>query len=245
MKLQKKRLKKQSENNQKTFLEHLQELRYRFFIWFSVFMLGSLAGYFLYTPILSVLTKPLNKPLYYTSPIGGFETILTISLFFGFLISIPVFIYQVIKFIEPGFGNRSIKSFIWSAVLSFLLSIVGVSVSYFFVLPAALTFLSKFGGSELTPLISTKDYFSFVTKYLTGFAILFQLPLVMHLINKYKKLNVKNLLSNFKYVFLSSFVIAAILTPTPDLVNQSMMALPIILLYLLSVGTIALTNRLY
>lgn len=245
MKQQKKKAQKKAKNSQETFLEHLQELRHRFFVWFIIFILGSILGYFLYPKILRILVIPLKKPLYYTSPIGGFETILNLSLFSGFFVSFPVLIYQVIKFVEPGFGERPSRSILTWVLWSFLLVLVGTSVSYFLILPATFHFLSNFGGEDLTALISTKDYFSFITKYIFGFALLFQLPLVMILVNKYKKLNTKGLLSNFKYVFLLSFIVSAILTPTPDPVNQSLMAFPIILLYLVSIGAIAIANNLY
>jgi len=224
--------------NTLTFVEHLSELRTRFFVWFLFFLVGSFLGYFLYPTLLSWLITPLNKPLYYTSPTGGFEAVFEVSVFFGFIISIPVLLYEVIKFIEPSVSKKPIKSFVIYIVISFILAIIGILLAYYLILPAAFQFLNKFGGEKLNALISTQDYFSFVTKYLIGFALLFQLPLAMFIINKYIKLNPRKLLGKFPYVFLFSFIIAAILTPTPDFVNQTIMALPIILLYLFSITMI-------
>lgn len=229
--------------HKQTFLEHLQELKNRFLVWFLYFIASSFVGYFLYPILLSWLIIPLNKPLYYTSPVGGFEAVFEVSVFFGFIVSIPALLYQVVKFIEPSVNKKPIKSFIGYIIISFTLAIFGMLLAYYLVLPAAFQFLNKFGGDKLSALISTKDYFSFVTKYLLGFALLFQLPLAMYVINKYVKLNPKNLMGQFKYVFLFSFIIAAILTPTPDFINQTIMASPIVVLYLFSVAMIWFISR--
>lgn len=234
--------KKRPKSNTKTFLEHLQELKSRFFVWLAFFVGGSIVGYFLYPPLLSWLIAPLGKPLYYTSPTGGFETVFSVSVFFGFVISIPVLLYQTVKFLEPTILGKSVRSYIWILLFSLFLATSGIVLSYYVILPSALGFLGKFGGETLSALISTQDYFSFVTKYLLGFAVLFQLPLAMLLVNKFKKLSIRKLLANFKYVFLFSFIISAILTPTPDFINQTIMALPIIVLYLISVFIIWLTS---
>jgi sec-independent protein translocase protein TatC len=102
--------------------------------------------------------------------------------------------------------------------------------------------LDQFGRDELTALISINDYLSFTMKYLASFAIIFQLPLIMLTINSLKPLPVKRLLLNFRYVLLISFVVSAILTPTPDLINQTIMATPILLLYLISVAIVGLIS---
>lgn len=221
--------------NTRTFLEHLQELRSRLFTWFACFIIGSMIGYFLYPFLLSWLISPLNKPLYYTSPTGGFEAVFSTSIFFGFIVSIPVLLYQIIKFLEPTFVAVTVKIYLAIIISSLALASIGILLSYYTILPTTFEFLNRFGGDQLSALISTNDYFSFVIKYLLAFAAIFQLPLGMLLINKFKKLEVKKLLSSFKYIFLLSFIISAILTPTPDLINQTIMATPIIVLYLVSI----------
>lgn len=237
-------VKKQSEkSNPLTVLEHIQELRARFVAWFLVFLVGSFGGYLLYPRLLSWLILPLNKPLYYTSPVGGFEAVLEVSVLFGFLCSIPILVYEVLKFIQPGVRNTPVQSVAWYVFCSIVLAVIGIALAYFFVLPKALRFLNAFGGDNLQALISTQDYFSFTSKYLLGFALLFQLPLVMLAVNTYKPLNPNQLLGWLRYVVLLSFIIAAILTPTPDVVNQTIMASPIVVLYLFSIALIWMTSR--
>lgn len=230
-------------SDKKTFLEHLAELRNRFFVWLLFLILFSVIGYIVYPTILSLLTEPLGKPLYYTSPAGGLETVFNTSLFFGFIASLPILLYQFIKFIRPSFGKGTSLPLFGLVLSSLLLAGIGIAVCYYLVLPPCLRFLGEFGGDDLTPLISSCDYFSFVIKYLVSFAVIFQMPLVMLAINKLKPLSIKKLLINFRYVFLFSFIASAVLTPTPDLLNQAIMATPILLLYLTSVFVIWIINR--
>lgn len=239
MKITKEKLqrKRQNNSNQEKLLirEHFSELVHRFYTWLFFLVIGICLAYFNYDKLLSWLITPLHRPLYYTSPIGGFEAVFGISVLFGFIFSLPVLLFQIIRFVEPAsqkFKGREVAIFI---IVSLLLALCGIMTSYYLVFPASLEFLSKFGSTQLDALISTKDYFNFVIKYLLGFAILFQLPLVIYLINMFVPISPKLLVSKFKYVFALSFLIAAILTPTPDIVNQTIMAVPIIFLYLLTI----------
>lgn len=225
-----------------TFIAHFQELRMRI-IWSVILLvIGSVVGYSLRVPILSLLLAPLNQPLYYTSPAGGFSFTFSLSLFFGFVVFLPFFIFQILAFIAPAIPVKAKFSALTTLLLSCLLMVLGMFFAYFVSLPAALHFLSKFGSGEVSSLISTSEYFSFVARYLIGFGILFQLPLIMVFINKIIRLELKKLFGFGKWVILISFIIAAILTPTPDVVNQVVMAVPIILLYLVSILIIWVVN---
>jgi len=228
--------KPKSESTEKLFIkDHLRDLARVFYVWLAFFIIGTALGYIKYSALLSWLVKPLGKPLFYTSPIGGFEAVFKVSALFGFAISLPVLIYQLIKFIEPVSEKLSGKKIYIYPLASFILAIGGVLVSYYLVFPASLNFLAKFGSGQLEALISTSEYFSYVTRYLVGFAVLFQLPLIIYLASLFHDISPKLLISKFRYIFTFSFVIAAILTPTPDLVNQTIMAAPIIFLYVITI----------
>lgn len=240
--LQKRNL-KIPKNPKKTFLDHFTELRLRFSLSVAVLIIGSIIGYFLQNHILWFLLKPLHQPLFYTSPSGGFNFTLMISLFFGFVVFLPFFVFQLIRFIEPAFPEKMKVSLVALLLSSCLLMVLGMAFAYFVSLPAALNFLAKFGSSEVKSLISTSEYFSFVTRYLLGFGVLFQLPLIMIFINKIKPLKFSNLIQFQKWVILISFVVAAIITPTPDFINQTIMAVPIILLYQISAIAVWTINK--
>lgn len=225
-----------------TFSDHLSELKSRLISIFIFFAIGSVLGYTLRQRILSILIKPLDQTLFYSSPAGGFEFTLQIALFFGLLVSLPVLVFQTIKFIEPALPSKAPQFLIKIILASTTLLLIGIAFAFFVSLPAALYFLSKFSGEEIQPLISTSEYFNFVTRYLLGFGLIFQLPVVLLAINSFQKIKVRTLFNNERYVVLGSAVFAGILTPTPDILNQLNMALPLVLLYQLSMLLIWLIN---
>lgn len=225
------------------FSEHLRELRARALWCLLALLVGTGIGYFLHGSLLTLLVQPLNQPLYFSSPAGGFEFILQVCLFFGLLVAAPVTLYHTVRFVEPVLPRRSRRFIVKLLVASSLLLVAGISFAYFISLPAALHFLSLFGVAEVEALITTTAYLTFATRYILGFALLFQLPLILLLINSVTRLSTKTLLSKQKWLVLSSFTFAAILTPTFDILNQLLFALPIILLYQLSIGLLWLTNR--
>ena len=220
--------------------EHIRELRWRLLLCCLVLVAASVVGYILHERLFRILSRPLGAPLYYTSPTGGFYALIKISILFGVLITIPVFIYQIGKFLSPAFRRR-FRAFRVILTTAFL-AILGVLFAYYIALPAALHFLANI-DSSLQSLITINEYLNFVFSYVVGFALLFQLPLIMLFINRIKPQKPGQLMRIQRYVVLFSFVLAAIFTPTPDPINQLLMALPIILLYQLSVVLIWIANR--
>lgn len=222
---------------------HLLELRIRILWSILAIAIGTAIGYYFNGAILEVLLRPLKGPLFYSSPAGGFDFTLQVSFFFGFLLALPLTLYHVIRFLEPALSQKSKYFIIKFLFFSLLLMVLGISFGYFVSLPAALHFLSSFGSAQVKSLISTDAYLSFVIRYLFGFGLLFELPLIMLIINSITKLHAKKLFSYQRYVILVSFILAAIITPTPDIINQTMMAVPLILLYEFSVFLVWYTNK--
>lgn len=237
------KVKKQKKQIKLSFADHLNELRSRVYIIFIFFIIGSIVGYLLNDQILDILIKPLDQPIFYTSPAGGFEFVFQTSLFFGFLVSLPILVYQTIRFIEPALPTKCPNLIFKILLSSIILMLIGISFAYFVSLPAALYFLSRFSTDQIQSLISTQEYFTFVTRYLIGFGLIFQLPLVMFAINTIQKVKTKSLLSKERYLILTSVIFAGVLTPTPDIVNQLIMALPIILLYQFTIILLWLVNK--
>lgn len=234
---------KESAEITNTMGEHLSELKTRLLYSAISIGIGGALGYVLRESIIKFLTLPLHQSLYYTSPTGGFDLVFKISILFGALVSFPIIVYQLLKFIEPAIPqhvNGTLEKFL---VGSWALLLMGLATAYYLSLPAALRLLSEFSTDQVKALISTKDYMSFVLAYLGGFGLLFQLPIIMMIVHKITPLNPKSLLKYLRHVVLLSFIIAAILTPTPDPINQTIMALPIILLYTITIGLIALNPR--
>jgi sec-independent protein translocase protein TatC len=225
------------------FSEHIKELRRRLMYVITVVVVGCGVGYAIHEPLFRILKRPLGQELYYNTPVGGFNAMLKIAVLVGLVFGIPFLFYQICQFLAPAFkrlGDRQpIKILVWSIVLA----ATGVAFGYFVSLPSALKFLTSYDSQNITPLILVNEYLNFVFSYLLGFAVLFQLPLIMLFINRIKPQNPRKLMKHQRWVILLSFIVAAILTPTPDPVNQFIMAAPIILLYQVSVGLVWLQNH--
>lgn len=225
------------------FSEHLQELRSRLLSIGIALLMGTVIGYLLHSILLEFLLQPLNQPVFYSAPAGGLDFILKISLFFGFVVALPVVVYNLLRFIAPVLPQQSPRLLTLLFLASCILLIIGMSFAYWVTLPAALHFLSAFTSAHVQALITTDAYLSFAIRYLFGFGLLFQLPLIMLTINAVHPISVRTLMKFQRWVIVASFVLAAFITPTPDVFNQLLMALPIILLYQLTIILIALINR--
>ncbi len=228
-------------STRKPFREHLDELRSRLFWSVITLLLSTGIGYFFHEQLLIFLLRPLHQPVYYSSPTGGLDFIFKVCLFFGFVVSLPVFIYNLLKFIQPVFLKHKTRLLGKVIVSSFLLMLCGMSFAYFVNLPAALHFFNEFSSNQIHALISTDEYLSFILTDLVGFGIVFQMPLILLFLNSLQPIKTGWLLSKEKYLIVLSFLLGAILTPDP--VNQTIMAVPIILLYQLSMGILFLQNR--
>lgn len=221
-------------------IEHVRELRRRS-LWSVAFVLaGAAVGYFLYDAILAILQMPYGQELYYTTPTGALSFLIKVCLTFGFVVGLPVMAYHLLSFIAPVARIQTRRVIAGYLLASIGLAAAGIGFAYFVSMPAALHFLVNFGNPEsVKALINANEYFNFVLSYLAGFAVLFQIPLLMMGINRITPLKPMKLLAGIKYVILVSFIVSAILTPTPDPFNQTIMAAPMVVLYLLSVGLVA------
>lgn len=227
-----------------TFGEHISELRQRFFYVLLVVVVASSLGWAFSNQLFRFVQRPLGQQLYYTSPIGGFNAIVKISVLVGLIAGVPFLIYQLCQFIAPAFKNQVPKRPLKLFVASIVLAVGGAAFGYYVSLPASLRFLTHIGAGNFQPLIVVNDYLNFVFSYLLGFALLFQLPLFIGFINsRMGPFKPRKLMGLQRWVILVSFIVAAILTPTPDPLNQAIMAAPIILLYQFSVLIVMFQNR--
>lgn len=227
----------------KPFIEHVRELQVRLTWSVLAIVLGSTGGYLIHEKLLNLIQKPLGETLYYTSPTGGFSFVFKLCVVFGIVVATPMIIFQVLRFAKPLLGRAQrgviLNYLLWSINLAY----AGVLFAYFVSLPSALHFLTNFGGQQIESLITADEYFNFALAYIGGFAVLFQLPLILLFINRIKPMRPSKMMKSQRYVILGSFIVAAILTPTPDPFNQTVMALPIILLYQFSIIMVWLLNR--
>lgn len=227
------------------FVEHLHELRRRLFI-VAVSVIGfSVVGYLIQDYLIRILLLPAkNQQFIYTSPGGGINFIFQISIYFGVALSVPIIVSQILSFVEPIIKYSSKRFLIRSGLFSVVLAAAGTAFGYFIGLPAALHFLSRqFTTSQIEALLTIQEYMSFVTIYLVGSALLFQIPLIMVFTNRIKPLKPRGLLKMERYVIVLAFIAAAVITPTPDIFNQLLIAGPIIAIYQFGILLVWLQNK--
>ena len=228
--------------DQLTFLEHIYELRARLFWVIASLVVASSVGFYFKDLLISFIKAPLSgERLIYLTPGGGFSFIFTVCLYFGLLLTIPVIMYQLYRFLQPVFGKASRMLIAAIIVVSSLLALAGALFGYFVAIPAAIEFLTTFAGDAVAPSLTAESYLGFVVAYMLGLAVLFQLPLLLYIIDYVRPFPPGGLWSSQRFVVAGAVIAAAVITPTPDIINQAIVAGPIILVYQL--GAIAVYVR--
>lgn len=217
-----------------SLLDHLEELRRRLIKIIAAIAIGSLACYFYAAELTGLITAPAGK-LYYMNPAEAFFTYLKVSFFAGFLLALPVVMYQLWAFIVPAMTNNERKAGIFLVPASIILFFVGLLFSYYLVLPAGIKFFMGFATDNLQPMFSIGQYLSFVISFLVPFGFIFELPLVILVMARLGLIGSTFLAAKRKMVLVMSFVIGALISPTPDVFSQTMVAVPMILLYEISI----------
>lgn len=227
-----------------TFADHLQELKGRLF-WIAVaFTVASAAAYPFFGTIVHVLTKPIgDQKLYYMTPGGGLAFILKVCMYVGVIAILPVLVYHLYKFVAPVMTKNRARSVVRYTTASVVLALGGIAFAYFVTLPAAIQFLTNINIDQVSSMITIDSYMSFVIGYVIAGAILFQLPLIMLMINSITPLPPGKLMSFQRHMIVASFVVAAIVSPTPDVVNQTILAAPMVVMYQLGIVAVWLRNR--
>ena len=213
-----------------SLIAHLTELRSRLIKCLIAVGLGSCVGYYFIEEIMHYLTLPAGK-LYYMQPSEAFFTYLKVAVVAGFLMALPIVFYQVWRFFLPALTAKERMVLGIVVPTSVVLFFSGLAFSFFLVLPAGIRFFMGFGNAELEALFSVNKYFDFVITFVLPFGFVFELPLVITILGKMGILTSAMLKKYQRIVIFLSFVAGAIITQTPDVFTQSMIALPMIVLY--------------
>ncbi len=213
-----------------SLIAHLTELRSRLIKCLVATAIGSCVGYFFIQDIMHYLTLPAGK-LYYMQPAEAFFTYLKVACVAGFLMALPIIFWQVWRFFLPALTTRERMVLGIVVPTSVVLFFCGLAFSFFLVLPAGIKFFLGFGNAELEALLSVNKYFDFVIMFVLPFGFIFELPLVMTIMGKMGLITSEFLKKYQRIIIFLSFVVGALITPTPDVFTQSMIALPIIVLY--------------
>ena len=227
-----------------TLMDHLKELRTRLFLVVAVFIAGSTLAYVYRDDIVRILLSPLQgQKLVYLNVAGGFNFIFLISIYVGIAVVVPLLIQQLYRFLQPVLPIKVQKYSVRIFFSSLILLCAGIAFGYVFAIPGALKFLYAFAGDYVEASLTADSYLSFIIAYTAGLGLVFQLPLVLLFIHWVKPLTPTGLLKSERWVILLSFVAAAIITPTPDPVNQTVIALPIIIIYQIGVVAVLISVK--
>jgi sec-independent protein translocase protein TatC len=234
------------------FMTHLSEFRNRIFVSVITILVGFLVAFHFSEHIFRGLTLPMranlslrsvfpyiyfapkeNAPhkLVFLAPAEAFWVHLKIALITAVIAAVPVLFWQVWKFVSPGLLSKEKRLAVPFVGVTTGLFLAGTSFCFVIVIPLAIKFLLNFRTESLTPMISVERYIDFCLKFILAFGVVFELPVVMVFLTRMGIITPETLAKNRKYSVLLAFVVAALLTPTPDAFNQTLMAGPIIVLY--------------
>ncbi|MBW2192647.1 MAG: twin-arginine translocase subunit TatC [Deltaproteobacteria bacterium] len=229
-----------NENEKIPFTSHLEELRERLIKCFIAIGIGFVVSYGFKEKLFQILMHPLvsvmqtGETLIFTSLPEAFFTYLKVAFLAGVILAAPVIIYQFWIFVAPGLYEKERGLLVPIVFLSTFFFVGGALFGYLVVFPFGFKFFLGFATDVIKPFPSMREYLSFSSKLLLAFGLVFELPLVITFLARLGIVNVPFLKKNRKYAVLLFFVGAAIITP-PDVVTQIMMALPLMVLYEISI----------
>lgn len=219
-----------------SLVKHLEELRDRMVRAAIGVVLATIFSFLFMDRIMDVLINLAGGHVIQAlDPTETFATYFKVAFSGGLALSMPILVYQILRFFSPGLTKAEKRAIYISIPFVTLCFLSGVAFCYFIILPHALDFLLGFGDPRIQKNISLTKFVGFVTNFLLSVGAAFELPVVLFMLAKLGVVNYKKLAKFRKYAFLLAFVVAAIITPTPDPFNQTLVGGPLFLLYELGV----------
>jgi sec-independent protein translocase protein TatC len=222
-----------------SLMEHLDELRKRIVHSALYLAAGFLVAYIFHEKLYGFIQAPLDRlhiKLNYTHPMDPLNLYLQVSLIGGAILASPFILYQVWLFIAPGLyqkERRFVVPFMGATVGLFLL---GASFGYFYVLPGALKILIVDFGKQFNPIVTIEEYTGFFLSIILGLGISFEMPILIFFLAMFGIVSPRFLWKNIRYAILAVFLVAAIITPSPDPWTMCIYAIPMLTLYLIGIG---------
>ncbi|MBC8590994.1 twin-arginine translocase subunit TatC [Wansuia hejianensis] len=219
------------QDKKQTIVEHLSELRKRLIYGFISLIIFSILSYrFSETIVKDMIDKAPNIEFVFIAPTELFMSYLKIAVIGGIVLSLPIILFNIWLFIKPGLNFDERRLIIKSLFIGGILFLLGALFAYLFVLPMTIVFFTSFQIDTIKAMISFSNYLSFAITFVLSFGLVFEMPILMTIIVKLGLVSTKTLAKNKKLAILIIFVLAAILTP-PDVISQTLLALPMILLF--------------
>jgi len=223
-----------------SFLQHLEELRKRLIVSIVALVVGFLVCWAFAPKIFHLIEQPIlqylpGEKLAFTRLTSPFFLYMKVAFFAGVFLAAPLILWQLWLFIAPGLYPRERRYAAPFIIFASLFFLVGGYFGYLVVLPMACRFFVEL-GADFHQVITIDDYFSFAGKLVLGMALVFETPILIFFLARLGLVTPAFLMQKFKYAVVLIFIVAAVITPTPDMVTQSALAIPMILLYLLGVA---------
>ncbi len=219
-----------------TFLEHLEDLRKRIWYSFLAIFIVLIPAWFFSKQIFEVLARPVTQflpqgvKMAYTGLSDPFMLYIKVSFLAAIFVTSPFIFLQLWYFVAPGLYQKEKKYVVPFVVFTTVFFLMGAAFGYFVMFPWACRFFLSM-GSDFNPVITVNTYFGFSLKLLLGIALVFEMPTLIFFLSKLGLITSRWMVKNFKYAVLAVFIIAAVITPTPDMVTQSILAVPMLGLY--------------
>ncbi|MGQ9705711.1 MAG: twin-arginine translocase subunit TatC [bacterium] len=221
-------------NKKMTFLEHLEELRGRLIRIAIAIIIGSIVSYFKIDILMSILLKPAGGPLIFISPFEAFIVQLKVSLISGVIITLPYTLFELWGFISPALHRREKRFLIPFILSSLFLFSLGIYFAYI-LLPIAMSFFRSFESDMLKATWTISKYMDFLIKMFLGFGFVFETPIIVLFLARFGIVSPEFLIKKWRIIVISIFIIAAFITPGPDIFSQIVLVIPLILLYIISI----------
>jgi sec-independent protein translocase protein TatC len=231
--------------------EHFRELRRRLIISVLAIALGAVAGWFLYDPVWAKLQEPMleiarergvTAQVNFQSLTSAFNLQIKLSVYLGIILASPVWLYEVWAFITPGLTRKERRTSIAFVATAVPLFLAGIGLAWF-VLPHAVKILTDFTPEGASNIISADEYLTFTTRLILAFGLAFVLPLLLAALNMVGILSGATLGKHWRISVFLIFLFTAVASPSPDVGSLFLMALPLVGLYVLTVGFCLLNDR--
>jgi sec-independent protein translocase protein TatC len=216
-----------------SLMQHLGELRNRVMVASFAVLITTVIGFTFAKDVILWLELPahLGKPLQIISPTEGFTTYMRVALFTGIALAMPVILYEIYAYVDPALRPGERKFILLLGPFILALFVGGMAFCYFILLPSAIQFLFTFGSDVFEASPRASEYISFVTTFILGVGLVAEMPVIIFAVTRIGLVSRDWLAKRRGYVLIICFVIGAIITPTPDPFNQTLVSVPMYLLF--------------
>lgn len=214
------------------FFQHLGELRRALIICAVAVFIGAIGGFYFHEPLLNLLRAQIqNVQFVIVSPAEGFTAVMRMSILIGLFLAVPVVLREIFWFLGPALERWQRRALIPIVFLSYFLFLGGVAFAYFLLLPLGLKFLIGFTPEGIQPMLSIDRFVGFSSVLIFSTGLIFQVPIIMLVLAIFRMVQRGYLVSQRRYAILISFVVAAVITPSVDMMTQSLLAGTLIVLF--------------